>query len=181
MGGGGPSRQASRGMSVTPVSLLQSNMVAPVLLPARIVVLHAEWMFFPVADRLHSRRVDAAALQVRFEAVRPALPQSNVVFLGPSIVALPFDHNFDGRMLREKRSVARRRRCFRGTDVRLVIVEKDVFHVPGEQVTFRRTRCRRLRDRYVDCHACARVTRSARTLGEQGKRCGIVRTDRVRA
>src|SRR5262249_14374867 len=114
-----------------PTSLVGHDVIAPVLLPAGVVLCCAEGPFFPGVD---ARRIYATVLSVILQGLGAALTQSDVVFLRPTVVAMSFNQNHDRRMLRQERRISRSRGLFIRPDIRLVKVEKDILHVLRKQV-----------------------------------------------
>src|ERR1700742_4691814 len=81
------------GLQTNPRLLPHGEMSPPVLLPARIVVLHAEGTLLAIADRLDPVGGYAQRDHEILGRLRTTVAQSNVVFGGSTLVAVTFEHN----------------------------------------------------------------------------------------
>ena len=69
----------------------------PVLLPAGLVLLVAERLFLPFADRLDAVRCDAEAGEILRHSFGAAIAEREVVFGTAARVAMPFDRHLGAR------------------------------------------------------------------------------------
>src|SRR5689334_23501817 len=149
----------------------QREVIAAVLLPAILVRVSALRLFLAVADGLERVRADTILLQGLFGGVRAALTQSQVVLGGTAVIAVAFNLYFPALLLDQLRSLRQSLLRIR-TQVRLVIIEENVFDHLGKELIVgdgRRRGSRRRRGGRLRGHRNLRggFLRSSRALGGQ--------------
>src|SRR5260370_18066635 len=77
-------------------------MAAAVLLPASLVVLHAEGLFLAEADDRDAVGGNAQGNDVLLHGVGAAVTETQVVFRGATLVAVAFDGHFEPRIIFEE-------------------------------------------------------------------------------
>src|SRR5579859_5740583 len=108
-------------------------MIAAVFLPAIFVRFSALRLFLAVADGLERVRANTILLQGLFGCVGTAFTQSQVVLGGTALVAVALNLYLPTLLLDELRSLCQ---CLLrvGTQIRLVIVEENVFDHLGKEL-----------------------------------------------
>ncbi len=84
---------------------VECEVVHAILLPTSFVVFSTKRFLFAVAHGSDAIGCDSFLHQSTLQGFGAAAAEGYVVFLRASIVAVAFDHNFDGGMLRDRRSV----------------------------------------------------------------------------
>src|SRR6478752_186010 len=146
-------------------------MIAAVLLPAILVRVSALRLFLAVADGLERVRADAILLQGLLGSVGTAFTQSQVVLGGTAVIAVAFNLYAPALLLDQLCGLCQRLLRIR-TQVRLVIVEENVFDHLGKELIVgdgRRRGSRRRRGGRLSGHRNLRggFLRSGRALGGQ--------------
>src|SRR5229473_4678740 len=70
-------------------------MAAAILLPASLVVLHAERLLLAEADGAEAVGRDAQGHEILLDGVGAAIAKAEIVFRGAALVAVAFDGGFD--------------------------------------------------------------------------------------
>ena len=167
----------------SPVSLLRiDEMPTTVLLPASFVALAAEGFFFAVADRLDAAAIDTRCRQRIFDRAGALVAQSQVVVCRATLVAVSFNREVHIRMLIEELCIGLNRGLLIAPNLRLVVIEVDVFDVLREQVFVRDGWRRRRRRRWwlCNCQPRRRFLRATRTFGSQMIGGGVRRRNTLR-
>src|ERR1700683_3113871 len=125
------------------------EMRTAILLPARFIVLGAEWPLFAPAHRIHAVGGNAERNKVILGSLGAAFTEANVVFRRAALIAMALDGHADLRIRAQE---------FRGlgqvsagvaTNIGFVEVEIGVLHVLLEQFTHALVCGRR------SCHGCS--------------------------
>src|SRR5271156_3206388 len=142
-------------------------MSAPILLPARFIVLGAEWPLFAPAHRIHAVGWDAERNKIVLGSLGSAFTEADVVFRGAALVAVAFDGDADLRIRAQKLRSLCEIVAGVATNVGFVEVKISVLHVLLEQlaqvlISARRSFNRRRAngDARVRCCGAARSGRS---------------------
>src|SRR6266699_939964 len=146
-------------------------MAATVLLPATFVVLHAEGLFFAVADGAQPVCGNTKRDEVLLHGTGAAITEAQIVFRGAALVAVSFDGRLDLRVVLQEIRGLRERLAGIGTNVRFVVIEIGIAHFLREELIERGLRGRhRRRRRRIYSDARAGVGGATRTRG--GDRVG---------
>src|ERR1019366_1425749 len=100
-----------------------------ILLPARLRRFRAEGLFLAVADDADASSCNACGDQRILCGVGTVLPESKVVFVGATLIAIAADDYLDIRMAGEVRGVFRKDALCVSTNVVGVVIEEDVLNV----------------------------------------------------
>jgi hypothetical protein len=103
-------------------------MAAAVCLPAFLVALGAERLFFAVADGVQAVGGDTELHQVILDGSSAAIAEDQVVFSGAAFVAMAFDGGLDLRMAAEEFGGFAKSLAGISADIGFVKVEVRVFH-----------------------------------------------------
>src|SRR5216683_811112 len=153
------------------------KVAAAVLLPAGFVALHAEGLFFAVADSADAVGADAQRNHVLLDGSGATVAERKVVFSGTALIAVAFDDDLDLRMIAQKIGGLAESGAGIGANVRLIQIEISVLHFLQEhlfQSTGIRGR-RRFGWRLRDGDAHGRIRRAARATGGHGVSDGVRR------
>ena len=100
---------------------------AAVLLPARLVVLGAEWALLTVARGLYAVLGNPQTHHVFLYRCGAKISQSEIVFLASALVTMPLDREADLGMQTEEFGILLQRLPRILTNIRLVVVKERVF------------------------------------------------------
>jgi len=142
-------------------------MVDAVFLPAGFVFLGAERFFFAEADGADASGGDSLIDQSFLHGLSAAGAEGDVVFLGAAVVAMAFDQDLDGGMLREEGLIVLDGGDIVGADVEFVVVEENIFDVAREEFFVGERRCV-VGDRGGYGDASRGVGGTSGTFGEEG-------------
>src|SRR3989442_600113 len=142
-------------------------MAATVLLPATFVVLHAEGLFFAVADGAQPVRGNSERDDVLLHGAGAAIAEAQIVFGGAALVAVSFDGHLNLRVVLQEIRGLRERLAGIGTNVRFVVIEICIAHFLQEELIEGGLRGRHWR-RWSDLFwAAAKSKNSSGKCGEQ--------------
>src|SRR5258708_26407637 len=150
-------------------------MTTTILLPASFVALGAERLLFAVADRLDATGVDTLRGQRILDCGGALISQSEVIFGGTAVVAVPLDRDVDVGMLAQKLRIGLDRTLLIAADVSLIVIKVNILDALSEQSLIRRRSILGLRLRSLRyCDAGRRILRPSGTLCGQvvGRRIG---------
>ena len=110
------------------------EVAAAVLLPAGFVALHAERLFFAIADGADAVGADAQRNHVLLDCRGATIAQRKVVFGGTALIAVTFDDDFDLRVIAQKIGGFAESAARVGANVRFIQIEIGVLHVLEEHL-----------------------------------------------
>ena len=106
------------------------EMAAAILLPAALVVLHAEGLLLAETDGVELARGDAEGNKILLHGGGAAVAETEIVFGRAAFVAVALDGRFNRGMRFEELSRLSERGTGVGADVRFVKIEESILHFP---------------------------------------------------
>ena len=103
-------------------------MAAAVFLPAGFVALHAEWLFFTVADSADAVCANAERNQVLLDGGSATIAEREVVFGRAALIAVAFNDDFDLRIIAQEVGGLGERCARVGTDIGFIEIKVGVLH-----------------------------------------------------
>src|ERR1700722_4854957 len=162
--------------------LLVNEMPPAILLPAAFVGFHAERLFLAITDGLDAIGAHTGCDQCVLHRRSPLIPQSQIEFRGPPLVAVPLNREGYARVLIEELRIGLDRTLLRAADIGLVVIEVDILYRLPEKILFCsrwRRRSLSLRRRYRE--ARSGLLSSTRTFGDEVIGSGVAGADLLRS
>src|ERR1035437_5475063 len=157
--------------------LIQAELGATVLLPARLILFCAELLFLTVADGANSAGIDPGLNQGSLRRVGAILTECQVVLCRSAIITIAGNHDLCIWMRLKEGRVLSNGRLRIGANGVSVVIEEDWFDVLLEFRLRQRSRGSGRRCSLAHCQSCRRIGRPAIAARNQVEGCGVGRTD----